>query len=186
VTNASTPYTVTEGTWRNVPHNTSYGLELSLNQPLTTWWRLNATGSAFRQTVTSLSNTEAAYRGFSYTSRLNMTFTPVKKLDVQLTGGYNSRFVIPVGLVKQVYFLDVAAKKEVLRDRGSFTLRLSDVLNTRAYNIIARATGIDQQLRIKPETRVGFVGFTYRFGNAQATQSPRPRRREQNTPSSGW
>jgi hypothetical protein len=122
----------------------------------------------------------STYRSFSYTSRLNMTFTPAKKLDVQLIGGYSSRVVSAYGLGKAAYFLDVAIKQDVLNDRGSFLLRLSDVFNTLEYNLLAHGEGTEQTWHIKRETRIGFVGFSYRFGSAQA-QAARTRKQEQTT-----
>lgn len=179
-TASSGPYTVTEGTRINIPRNTTYGLELALNQPLTNWWRLTANGSAFRRSISTIRNFDHTYRSFSYTSRLNMTVTPVKKLEVQLIGSYASRVVTAYGLGKANYFVDLALRQEVLKDRGSVTVRLSDVFNTLAYNLLAYGEGTESTWHIKRETRIGFVGFNYRFGTGQA-QATRVRKQEQTT-----
>ncbi|MCC2545199.1 outer membrane beta-barrel family protein [Hymenobacter sp. BT175] len=67
---------VTRTTFINASHNTTYGLELSLNQPLTKWWRLNASGAAYRNVIAVNTGTEADNRNFAYTARVNTTLTP--------------------------------------------------------------------------------------------------------------
>ncbi|RYU78054.1 outer membrane beta-barrel protein [Hymenobacter persicinus] len=169
---------VTRTTFVNARHNTTYGLELSLNQPLTKWWRLTATGSGYRNIVSAVTGTEADNRNVAYTARLNTTITPVKKLDVQLTGNYRSANVTVQGRIAPVYFVDAALKKDVLQDRGSITLRVSDVFNTQQFVVDAYNQGLESTFRFKRESRIAFLGFTYRFGNDQPAP-PRPRRRDQ-------
>ncbi|WP_426060323.1 TonB-dependent receptor domain-containing protein [Hymenobacter sp. B1770] len=165
--------TITRTSYINVGHNRTYGLELSLSLPVAKWWRVAANGSLYRNEISSMLNNEADNRNIAYTGRLNTTITPVKRLDVQLTGTYRSRQVGPtLGGLAPIYFVDVALKKEVLKDRGSLLLRVSDVFDTQVLRVQAYAPGLDFNIRIKRETRVGYLSFTYRFGNDQA-----PRRR---------
>jgi hypothetical protein len=148
-------------------------VELSLNLPLAKWWRVAANGPLFRNEVSSMLGTEADNRNIAYTGRLNTTLTPIKTFDVQLTGTYRSRQVgALVGGLEPIYFVEVALKKDVLKDRGSISLRVADVFNTQVLRVQAYSPGLDFNLRIKRETQIGYLTFTYRFGSDQA-----PRRR---------
>ncbi|WP_201984282.1 outer membrane beta-barrel protein [Hymenobacter rubidus] len=165
--------TITRTSYINVGHNRTYGLEVSLNLPLAKWWRVVANGSLYRNELSSMLNNEADNRNLAYSGRLNTTITPVKGFDVQLTSTYRSRQVGPtLGGLEPIYFTDVALKKDVLKDRGTLSLRVSDVFNTQLFEVQAYAPGLDFHIQIKRETRIGFLTFTYRFGSDQA-----PRRR---------
>jgi ferric enterobactin receptor len=172
---AGTGYVVTRGSFVNAAENESYGLELSLNQPLTKWWRLNVNGSLFRNQISSNTGTEADNSSYVGTARLNTTITPVKKLDLQITANYRSANVTNQGRVEPFYFVEMALRKEVLKDRGSVTFRVSDVFNIQKFLVYAYGPAFDADLTFKRETRVAWLGFNYRFGQ----QEQKRRRNEQ-------
>ncbi|TGE24778.1 TonB-dependent receptor [Hymenobacter aquaticus] len=157
---------VTKEYFRNFGQNETYGAELSLNQPLAKWWRLTASGSLFRSTVTALANTEASRSNLSGTARLMNSFTPTAKLDVQVTGTYRAAVITPQGRLLPQGGIDVALRQKLFADRAALTLRVSDILNTQRQRIEAfgdngyRATYVN-----KYETRVGYLGFSWYFGS---------------------
>ena len=69
--------------------------------------------------------------------------------------------------------MDAAAKYNVLGDKGTFTLRVADVVNTLHYNSTAFGPGLATDSRFKREPRIAFLGFAYRFGQNQAKSSRR-------------
>ena len=170
-----TGYVVTRNTLVNIGHNETYGLELSLSQPLTKWWRLLANASAYRNTVSATTGTEADLRNFAYTARLNTTLSPHKKLDIQLTSTFNSAAVTPQGRIQAIYFTDIAASLRVLHERGTITARVSDVFDTNRLLFYSYAVGYEADFDAKRETRVAWLGFNYRFGNEQQRRTPQAR-----------
>jgi outer membrane receptor protein involved in Fe transport len=165
---------VTRATFVNAARNEAYGLELSLSQPLTKWWRLTANGSAFRNIVSATTGTEADFRNVAFTTRLNTTITPLKGLDVQLTGSYRSAFVTNQGQVAPLYSADVAASKRLLHDRGTLTARVSDVFNMNRFLVDVYGVGLESNISFKRETRVAWLGFSYRFGQGPAQRRQQP------------
>ncbi|UOQ51220.1 TonB-dependent receptor domain-containing protein [Hymenobacter cellulosivorans] len=151
---------------RNFGQTRSYGLEMNLNQPLAKWWRLTASGSLFRNTVTALANTEASRSNMTGTARLMNSFTPLPKLDVQVTGTYRAAVITPQGRLLPQGGVEVALRQKLFNDRAALTLRVSDILNTQRQRIEAfgdngyRATYLN-----KYETRVGYLGFSWYFGS---------------------
>ena len=59
----------------------------------------------------------------------------------------------------------------------AITLRVADIFNTLQFNFNAYGTGFESISRNKRESRIVYLGFSYRFGNA--TVAPRPKRREE-------
>lgn len=69
--------------------------------------------------------------------------------------------------------VDFAARRNVLGERGTLTLRVSDVFNTLRHDFTATGPGLRTDSRFKRESRLAFLGFTYRFGQHQATRPTR-------------
>jgi len=149
---------------KNIGQSTSYGAEMSWNQPLAKWWRLTASGSLFRNQITAATGTELSRRNVTGTGRLQSTFNPTPKLDVQLTGTYRAAVLTSQGRLAPQGGLDVALRQRLFQDRGALTLRVSDVLNTQRQRITAYGPGFEAAYFNKYETRVGYLGFTWYLG----------------------
>ncbi|HEX8506357.1 MAG TPA: outer membrane beta-barrel family protein, partial [Hymenobacter sp.] len=178
ITDPLTGNQVTIRTPVNLGDETNYGLELIGATSITSSWKLNATASAFRRIIKgSGPSTDINNSNFVYTTRLNTTISPTKKLDLQVSVNYRSPVVTAQGRRQTSFNTDFAAKQTVLKDRGSLTLRVSDVLNTQRFNYNAYGPGFESVSRNKRETRIAFLGFSYRFGRDGDDQSPNSRRR---------
>ncbi|UOQ74142.1 outer membrane beta-barrel family protein [Hymenobacter cellulosilyticus] len=174
---------VTSSTRLNLGDETNYGLELVGSTTLTPIWKLNANASGFRRIIKgSGPSTDINNSNFVYTARLNTTVSPTKKLDFQVSVNYRSPVVTAQGRRQTAFNTDFAAKQTVLKDRGTISLRVSDVFNTLRFNFDAYGPGLDAVSRNKRESRIAFLGFTYRFGNSK--QEPQ-RKRPDHTQDSG-
>ncbi|TGD80770.1 TonB-dependent receptor domain-containing protein [Hymenobacter wooponensis] len=149
----------------NFGQATSYGAELSLNQPLAKWWRLTASGSLFQNTVTAATGNEANRRVVSGTARLMNSFTPTPKLDIQVTGNYRAAAVTAQGRISPVGSMDVALRQRLFNDRGAVTLRVSDVFNTQRNRTETYTEGFRATYYNKWESRVGYLGFSWYLGS---------------------
>ncbi|GAA3997147.1 outer membrane beta-barrel family protein [Hymenobacter fastidiosus] len=150
---------------RNIGQSTSYGVEVSLNQALAKWWRVAASGSLFRNQITAATGTETSRRNLTGTARLQNTFNPTSKLDLQLTGTYRAAVITPQGRLAPQGGIDVALRQRLFNDRGALTLRVSDVLNNQRQRIEAYGPGFAASYYNKYETRVGYLGFSWYFGS---------------------
>ncbi|TVT43348.1 TonB-dependent receptor [Hymenobacter setariae] len=157
------PDFITRTSYANFGGTISYGLELSLTQTLTKWWKLVANGSFYRNQVASYTGdgTRANLTGTAY---LLNTFSPTKTLAAQLSGTYRAPQVVPQGRVLAVYGVDVALRQRLFQDRAALTLRVSDLFNTRRQRTQLGAPNLSTDLQTKYETRVGYLGFTWFLG----------------------
>jgi len=160
---SSQPDFITRTSYANFGNTASYGLELSLTQPVTNWWKLTANGSYYRNQVASFTG-DGTRANFTGTAYLLNTFSPTKTLAVQLSGNYRAPLVVPQGRLLAVYGVDVALRQRLFRDRAALTLRVSDVFNTRRQYTQLAADGLTSDIRTKYETRVGYLGFTWFLG----------------------
>ena len=157
------PDFITRTSYANLGRTASYGLELSLTQSVTPWWKLIANGSFYRNQVASYlgDGTRANFTGTAY---LLSTFSPTKTLAVQASGDYRAPLVVPQGRLLAMYGVDVALRQRLFRDRAALTLRVSDIFNTRRQYTQLGAAGLTTDLLTKYETRVGYLGFTWFLG----------------------
>jgi hypothetical protein len=170
---------VTSTSRLNLGDEINYGLEVVGSLPLASFWKVNGTASAFRRIIRgSVANSDITNSNFVYTSRLNTTITPIKKLDVQLSLNYRSPVVTAQGRRQTSFNVDAAAKYTCLpQDRGTLTLRVSDVFNTFRYNFNTYGPGLDAVSYNKRESRVSFLNSSYRFG--RDGEAAKPHRKEE-------
>ncbi|MGI4733868.1 MAG: outer membrane beta-barrel protein [Janthinobacterium lividum] len=165
------PDFITRTSYTNFGNTASYGLELSLTQPVTTWWKLTANGSYYRNQVASYAG-EGTRANFTGTAYLLSTFNPTQTLAVQLSGNYRAPLVVPQGRLLAVYGVDVALRQRLLRERAALTLRVSDLFNTRRQYTQLGADGLTADVLTKYETRVGYLGFTWFLGTNKPASIP--------------
>ncbi len=105
-----------------------------------------------------------------------VNFKTKKHIDMQLTYNYRSPFLAPQGKGITMQWLDMGATMLVLKMKGTITLTLSDVFNTRQFGMDLYLPQVEQQFLRKMESRILYVGFNYRFGKQIA---PKPKKKEQ-------
>ncbi|GAB3180039.1 TonB-dependent receptor [Telluribacter humicola] len=158
---------VTEQTFLNLARSYSYGIELVANQDIVRWWKANGNFSYFFRSIIGgdpdLPNV-LTQTNRSWTARVNNSFTFAKGFDGQLSVNYRSPFIIPQGEILGFFNVDFGMKKDVMNGRGTVNLRVSDIFNTLKFRIRTYGEGFESYMLGKRETRIAFIGFTYRFG----------------------
>ncbi|MBD2768006.1 TonB-dependent receptor [Hymenobacter sp. BT664] len=154
---------VTAETYLNFGTTTNIGAEFSLNQPLTKWWRLNASTSIYRAQIAanSFGNNRQTLVG---TVRLNNSFTIRRTLDIQLSGNLRSASLTAQGRQLAQGQMDLALRQRLFSDRAALTLRVSDLFNTLEYRSEIETDALRSYRYAKDETRVGWLGFTWYVG----------------------
>ncbi len=179
ITDPLTGNLVTSTTRQNLGRETSYGLELVGATPLAEWWKLNVTASTFRRLIKGgVASTPINTASQVYTTRLNNTFVLSKRLGAQLALNYRSPINSAQGTRSANFNVDVAAKYNVLGDRGTITLRVADVFNTLHFNFTAYGADFATASYFKRESRIAFLGFAYRFGQNQAARPSKKNEQE--------
>ena len=159
---------VTAETYQNVGSTTNLGLELTWAQPLTKWWRVQASGSAYRSEIAANALNAANRAAWAGNLRLANNFTPRKGLDVQLTGTVRSTVLTAQGRQLPTGGLDLALRQRLFSDRATLTLRVSDLLNTQVRRTELATPELQTSLYNKYETRVAWLGFTWFIGATKA------------------
>ncbi|MFM9944826.1 MAG: TonB-dependent receptor domain-containing protein [Bacteroidia bacterium] len=106
-----------------------------------------------------------------------VNFKIKKMVDLQFTYTYRSPFLSPQGQSFTMHWMDMGASMLVLKTKGTVTLTISDVFNTRQFGMDLTMPQVEQTFLRKMESRILYVGFNYRFG--KIASSPKPKKKEQ-------
>lgn len=166
---------VSETTWRNLAKNISYGLELTAAHPLFEWLRLNGSFTYFSN---EFNDGNISTQDFTWQGKFSSFFTTSKDFNFQINFNYNAPDVTPQGKIKQVYFTDVALKKDFLDGQLSLTLRVSDIFNSRKFEAETIGQNFFTNSYRKMESRVAYLGISYRLTSGNNNKERKPRNEE--------
>lgn len=164
------------------------GFEFNLNYTPYKWWRLNGNFNLFRN------ETQGNYRYTNYlnavvvqnfdnialtwTSRLSSKISLPFKIDWQTNVSYEAPQTTAQGKRLGNYGINLAFSKDVLNDKGTIALNVSDVFNSKKRIIETHIENVvssysEMQMRVRQIT----LSFTYRF-NKKKTDKERIKREE--------
>ena len=167
------------------------GFEFNLNYTPYKWWRLNGNFNLFRN-ETQGSFSYVNYIGdtieqnfdnvaLTWFTRINSKITLPYKIDFQTNGTYRAPQNNAQGRSLGVASMNLAFSKDILKDKASISLNVSDVFNSRKrimereiQNVVSSCS--EMQWRV----RQVMLTFTYRF-NKQKNERDRQPRRDDNS-----
>ena len=166
------------------------GFEFNLNYTPYKWWRLNGNFNAFRNEtqgdysyVDYLGNTISQNFdnvALTWFARINSKITLPYKIDWQTNGTYNAPQSNAQGKSLGVASMNLAFSKDILKDKGTIALNVSDVFNSRKRIMETEIPNVvSSYSEMQWRERQIMLSFTYRF-NKQKNERDRQPRREDN------
>jgi hypothetical protein len=90
-----------------------------------------------------------------------------KGTNLTATSDYNSKRLAVVGVVIPRYGTDFSLKQKIAKNKGTLSLRLTDVFFTRRFGIDVDTDGWFREVRYRYESRLIWFGFNYSFGQSK-------------------
>ncbi len=170
-------------TFLNLNRSRTVGMDVAITGNPFPWWSFTWSASNFYETIDA-ANVSAGLSSARYTwsTKLNTSFNYKRIVELQLSGSYRSPMVRPQGQMLPMYFLDVAVTWRFWQGKGSLTLRMADVFDTREFNIEVRDPLFSRDMNRKRESQIGYITFQYRFGK---NDQKRNRRKQEEQPGGG-
>ena len=123
---------------QNIGIDDAYGLEMNFSYNPFKWWRINGDANFYRSITDGTTYQENLYSDtYTWFGRLTSRTTIMKTIDVQIRGNYRAPRQTPQGSQKAIYHFDFGASKDVFKKKGTLTLSVSDIFNSRRRNYIA-------------------------------------------------
>jgi outer membrane cobalamin receptor len=153
----------------NLDKLTNYSLSVSYSKDITPWWSTDNTVTLNRSEYKD--NSGGSFRDFhNYDVTLNLyqSFRLSKDLSADVGAFYLSPWLYGFIKAQAQYKVDVGVKKTFWNKKASIRLRVSDIFNTNRFRGEANYNGnVRVFINNHFESRVGFLTFTYLFGNTK-------------------
>ncbi|WNJ16954.1 outer membrane beta-barrel family protein [Pontibacter sp. G13] len=170
---------VTTATYANFSQAENIGAELIGSAQVTKWWNLNGSANFYYFTVDGANvDADLINSGWAWGGRIMNMFKASKSLDFQLMVFYRAPRVTAQGEFRGFQWVDFSGKYTFLNRKASINLRLSDVFNMRRMMLTTDTDEIYTDLMRRRESQIGYLTFTYRFGNQVKNMRKRGRNRE--------
>jgi outer membrane receptor protein involved in Fe transport len=176
---------VSHTSYENLNSGISYGIELVFAQKLFKWWKINLNGSYFYQKFKGDNISVMANNSYSWTSKINSTWSPMKGFDIQGSFYYNSPVLTAsggsdryfsggsgMGKMAENYWADLGIKKDFLKGALSLSFRISDVFKTQKYNSWNWGDNYKTETKRYRDSRVFFFGLSYKINGGGKKKRP--------------
>ena len=162
-----------------------FGVELTANFSPYKWWKINTNFNIFNSNIAGdysysllnsnvLANDNFSRKSSNWFWKLNSRISLPYKIDWQTNGIYTAPQNTPQGQSLAVYTINLAFSKDVLKDKGTISLNVSDLFNStkmiRQFNLPTVNSYTEMQRR---ERQIN-LSFTYRF-NKKKVEKERTR-----------
>jgi iron complex outermembrane receptor protein len=152
---------------RNLNSGSTYGAEVTGKAQILPIWDMMLNLNFFENRIAG-TNIDPAFNnnGFSWFGKLNTNIKLPAGFSFQLNANYEAPKVAGQGKLDEVYWIDAALRKNLLKNKATIVLNVSDIFNTRKYTSIYNYPSYAMTDYRDKETRVGNITFTYRFGRS--------------------
>ena len=148
--------------YENISQSRAWGFENVSTWSVSNAYKITLSSSLYQTDLQGLINgTEVAENRWSWNSRLNQQWKWKNQWSAQISGIYQSSQINTLGIIQPNYTVDVGMKKEL--GRLTINARINDLFNTQKTIYDSRPFGFVSDLERKKETRIYYIGFSFKF-----------------------
>jgi iron complex outermembrane recepter protein len=161
----------TEGNVGKMHH---YGLSVSAQLSPLSWWSFTTEADLTHKRIEGFLWNSYKASITQFTMSMNNQFHLKRGWAAELTGFYISKNQNDLQEVLQpTGQLSAGLSKQVLKKRGSLKLTLRDMFYSQTMEGLTHFQAVNEYFKLKRDTRVCTIAFTYRFGKAMKGQMRR-------------
>ncbi len=172
----------------NLDHEERIGFEFNVNYTPIKWWKLNANFNIFDSKMvgnysyvlngtTDQITKEASITAGSWFARMSSKITLPYRIDWQINSTYNAPQNNAQGKTLGVMSANLAFSKDVLKDKGTISLNVSDVFNSRKRISETVLSNLNSYNEMQFRQRQINLSFTFRF-NKMKSEREKPNKPE--------
>jgi len=150
------------------------GYELTLTYRPFDWWTINSDANVFRVTTDGdFEDQNFDFKNTTYFLRLNQKFELPAKIDFQARVNYRGASENAQGTSDAIATVNLAASKDILKDKASLTLNVSDLFNARRRESTTVTPNFISSSAFQFRERQITLAFTYRFNQKKRIENNR-------------
>ncbi|MFN3801165.1 TonB-dependent receptor domain-containing protein [Belliella pelovolcani] len=157
--------------WDNANWRRDTGLEMIHQLEFASNLDLTLTGNFFYSQLNG-ENIRENFNNSNFTWTVTMLGNWVipNVVNIQLMADYRGPIILPQGEIEPIYGLDLGIRRDILKNRATVSVNISDLFNTRVYRIQTDDIEFSQSRFFNQETRIGTLSFVYRFGGFKSKE----------------
>lgn len=169
-------------TFENLNRQFAYGSEMIIRNQFFKWWDMTTSFNGYQSQVNGSNIApNMTNRGFAFSLKNNTNFRFRHNTSLQITTQYQAPIPTAQGRLISVWGIDLAAKKDLIKNKATLTLNMQDIFFTRRFGVKQNQPQFEQTFWRTRETRVLTFSFNYRFGSNDTGST---KRKGKNFPSS--
>lgn len=158
-------------TYVNGSRSNKVGADLNLRNKLTSWLTASLSANAYYgHTKGEVSGIDLSSSKIMWQGNIAASITPSKKDDISLQYFYSSPAVYPQFQTQAVHYMDVSYKRVLIKNILTASLSLTDVFNTRKWNIVSNNAIYSLDNKSKNESRVLWLGLSFNLNKKQLSK----------------
>jgi len=162
-------------TYVNGDRQNKIGGDFDITYKINKFISVNPAFTVFQSKSTGQYNEiDLSTNNLAWTGNLKIIVKPEQKTELHVFFNYNSPIALPQFNVSEVYYADIAVRRAFLKNKFSVSLTLTDVLNSRNWEIQSDNAIYKLNNYSKSETRILWLGLTYNFNSYKAAKSQKP------------
>lgn len=148
----------------NFGNSSTYGAEAFFTYNPFDFWKINLDASLYEQRIEPSAELQNAPENLlsGYAKFIN-NFDVWKNGRFQITANYTSPIVIPQGIIKEVYFIDLGFQQKILKGQGRLALSVTDIFDTQRSETTVSGSNFEYTHYRKVDTRAVMLIFAYTF-----------------------
>lgn len=165
-------------TFANFNQRSNIGLEVVSRFQFAAWWDATTTLNVFNTSVDgNVNNTAFSNQNNSWSLQVMSNFDLEEICKLQVSGNYVAPVATPQGQFYGFSGINIGARRDFFEGKFSLALNVSDIFDTRRFQIDLNSLNFTQEFRRKRETRIATLAFTWKFGQFFGDENQQQRRR---------
>jgi len=147
------------------------GIDIDAGISLFDFASIRVAASAFHtQTSGQFDQIDLSTKDQSWAANISLQLKPEKQTEVQLFFNYSAPQALPQFMVKEIYYADISVKRAFYDRRLSVGLTLSDIFNTRQWEVYSNNAVYSLENYSKGQTRIFWISLSYNFNSYKTTR----------------
>ena len=169
-TEKKTTYQTTE----NFNQMKQIGIAVMANFAVMKWWNTNIYVNVFNNHYTGIYQADPIDIQFtSFMSNASNTFNFGGGWSGEISGWYRSKTTEGLLVANDMWAVNSAISKQILKKKGTIKAGLRDIFWTQAFSGYAKYSDVDVTVASKRDSRQFNLSFTYRFGKTNIAPARR-------------
>jgi len=161
-------------TKENLASKINYGLAVSANFPVTSFWSTNLFSNVNYNAYNGvIDGGNLKIDATTFMANMNNQFKFKKGWSAELSGFYRSKGIEGEIVINPMWRLDAGVQKMLLKNKGSLKFGVRDIFNSQNFSGTVNYQDIDAYIKNIRDSRTYSLTFSYRFGKPLKNQQHR-------------